>query len=75
MKTNVPVGVTSWFGWLAGLAALVPTIVKDIEEGQAALLVGGPEKWSAITGIVLLAITQIGRYFQASIKAKLGQPH
>jgi len=75
MKTQVPIGITSWIGWISGLLLFVPTIVKDLEEGSAALNIAGPEKWSAIAGIVMIVVTQIGRYVQATVKAKLGQPH
>jgi len=75
MKTNVPIGITTQLGWGTAVLALVPLIVKAIEEGSASFAVGGPEKWLAIFGIVIGAITQIGRYVQAAIKAKAGQPH
>lgn len=62
-NTSVPVGITSIIGWLGAFLALVPTIIKAVEEGQVAL--AGPEKYLAIAGIVLGAITNIGRYLQA----------
>ena len=75
MKTAVPIGITTKVGWGTALLALIPLIVKSIEEGTAASVVGGPEKWLAIFGIVIGAITQIFRYVQAAIQAKAGQPH
>lgn len=71
MKTSVSVGATSIIGWLGAVLGLLPVIVKSIEEGQVAL--GGPEKWLAIAGIVVGAITQIGRYLQAHALIKAGK--
>ena len=56
-------GTTSIVGWLGAVLALLPTIIKSVETGSTAL--AGPEKYLAITGIVLGTITQIGRYLQA----------
>jgi len=63
VNTQVPVGSTSVIGWVGGLLGLVPTIVTDIESGVVDF--NGPQKYLAIGGLVLLAITQIGRYLQA----------
>jgi hypothetical protein len=65
IKTSVSIGITSILGWLVGLGGALPLIVKLFEEGVAAYHVGGTEKWAAIFGLVIAAITQIGRYLQA----------
>lgn len=62
-QPKVSIGVTSIVGWAGAVLALLPTIVKSIEEGQVAF--NGPEKYLAITGIALALVTNIGRYLQA----------
>ena len=61
---QVSVGVTTKVGWGAMVLLLLPTIVKSIEGGVVAW--NGPAKWLAVAGIILGAITQIGRYAQAA---------
>jgi hypothetical protein len=63
MNNKVSIGSTTIVGWSSALLALLPTIIKAVETGSVAL--AGPEKYLAITGIVVGAITQIGRYLQA----------
>jgi hypothetical protein len=63
--TKVSIGPTSIAGWATAVAAMIPVIVKAIEEGKASFVVGGPEKWLAIFGIVIAAVTQIGRNAQS----------
>jgi hypothetical protein len=72
MKTSVSIGATSVIGWVTALLGLMPVIVKSVEEGAVAF--NGPEKWLAIAGIVIGAITQIGRYLQAVHLIKAGKP-
>jgi hypothetical protein len=62
-NNKVSIGSTTIVGWVSAILALVPTIVKAVETGSTAL--NGPEKYLAVTGIVIGAITQIGRYLQA----------
>lgn len=69
--TKVSIGPTTLVGWLGAVLALLPVIVKSIEEGAVAF--GGPEKWLAIAGIVLAAVTQIGRYLQAHAQIRAGK--
>jgi hypothetical protein len=63
MNNKVSIGSTTIVGWLSALLALFPTIIKAVETGSVAL--AGPEKYLAIGGIIVGAITQIGRYLQA----------
>jgi hypothetical protein len=74
MKTSVSVGITSIVGWGAAVIGFLPSLVNDLESSHAALIVAGPQKWGAIAGMVSLAITQFGRYWQAhaQIKASSG---
>ena len=60
---NVKVGASSYIGWISAFLALLPVIVKSVEEGSVAF--NGPEKWLAIAGIAIGLVTQIGRYVQA----------
>jgi hypothetical protein len=70
---KVPVGISTIIGYLTLALGLLPIVIKTIEEGQVAF--NGPEKWLAIGGIIMGAITAIGRYIQshAVIKAGGGQ--
>lgn len=68
--TSVPVGITSLIGWGVSALAIIPTIVKNVEEGKAAFFVGGPEKWLAVFSIAAFSITNIGRYAQAVVHSK-----
>jgi hypothetical protein len=70
---KVNIGITTIVGWLTALAAAIPLVVKAIEEGSTAAAINGPEKWLAILSVVSLAITQIGRYFQAHALIKTGR--
>lgn len=63
MKNKVPVGVTSVVGWATAFLALLPTIIKAVEEGKVAF--SGPEKYLAIFGIASGLVTNIARYLQA----------
>lgn len=65
MKTTVSVGITTVIGYLVAAAGAIPVLVSILEEGNAAVAINGPEKWAAIISVVSLAVTQIGRYFQA----------
>lgn len=69
MKTSVPIGITTVIGWLVSLGGAIPIVVKLLEEGQAGLSLAGPEKWAAIISVVSLAVTNLGRYWQAAHKA------
>lgn len=62
-KPKVTIGVTSIVGWLTSLIGLAPVVWKSVEEGQVAF--GTAEKWSALAGVIALAITQLGRYAQS----------
>lgn len=62
-NNNVSIGPTTIVGWMTALLALLPAIIKSVEEGQVAF--NGPEKYLAILGIASGLITQIGRYLQA----------
>jgi hypothetical protein len=73
-QQKVTIGITSVIGWLTALAGAIPIIVKLLEEGQAGLKLGGPEKWAAIISVVALAVTQLGRYLQAHALVKLLPP-
>jgi hypothetical protein len=63
INNKVSIGLTTIIGWTSALFALLPTVIKAVESGTTAL--AGPEKYLAIGGIVVGAITQIGRYLQA----------
>lgn len=63
MNNKVSVGITSIVGWLTAFLALLPTIVKAVEEGRVAF--SGPEKYLAIFGIASGLVTNIARYLQA----------
>jgi hypothetical protein len=63
MNNKVSVGVTSVIGWATAVLALLPTIIKAVEEGQVAFT--GPEKYLAIFGIASGLITNVARYLQA----------
>lgn len=65
-NNNVSIGPTTIVGWLTAVLALLPTIIKSVEEGQVAF--NGPEKYLAILGIATGLVTQIARYFQAHKK-------
>lgn len=69
MQTQVSIGITTVIGWLTSLLGALPIIIKLLEEGASSLQVGGPEKWAAIIAVVSLAVTNLGRYFQAAAKA------
>lgn len=62
-NNKVSIGSTTIVGWLTAVLALLPTIIKSVEEGQVAF--NGPEKYLAILGIAAGLITQVARYFQA----------
>jgi hypothetical protein len=62
-NNNVSIGPTTIVGWMTALLALLPAIIKSVEEGQVSF--NGPEKYLAILGIASGLITQIGRYLQA----------
>jgi hypothetical protein len=63
MSTNVSVGPTTIAGWLTAGAGFLTALATGLT-GSASEL-SGPGKWSAIIGLVALAITNIGRYVQA----------
>lgn len=63
MNNKVSIGSTTIVGWATALLALLPTIIKSIEEGQVAF--NGPEKYLAIFGIASGLLTQVARYLQA----------
>jgi hypothetical protein len=63
MKPAVSIGPTSVIGWLTAACAVTASIITAITGSSAEL--SGTGKWTAILGIVTLAITQIGRYLQA----------
>jgi len=65
MQAKVSIGVTTIIGWLVFVGGCIPLIVKLLEEGVSAYKIGGTEKWAAIIAVVSLAVTQLGRYFQA----------
>lgn len=62
-NNNVSIGSTTIVGWLTSFLALLPTIIKSVEEGQVAF--NGPEKYLAIFGIAAGLVTQVARYLQA----------
>lgn len=70
VSVSVSVGITTIIGWLTAVGGAIPIIVKLLEEGQKGLTLAGPEKWGAILSVVALAITQLGRYFQAAVVAQ-----
>lgn len=72
MKTSVPVGITSVIGWATMVLGCLPIIVQSVAEGAVAFQ--GPEKYLAILGIVVGAITQLGRYIQAHAAIKAAKP-
>lgn len=73
MQTKVSIGITTVIGWLVTLGGALPILVKLLEEGQAGLKLAGPEKWAAIISLVSLAVTQLGRYFQAHALIRSGR--
>lgn len=73
MKTSVSIGTTTIIGWLTALVAAIPTLVQVIEQGNAAVAINGPTKWTALLAVVAFAITQIGRYAQAHALVKAGK--
>lgn len=63
MNNKVSIGATTIVGWATALMALLPTVIKAVEEGQVAF--NGPEKYLAVFGIASGVITQVARYLQA----------
>ncbi|MGP0101956.1 MAG: hypothetical protein ACLPUT_10120 [Solirubrobacteraceae bacterium] len=70
VNVSVSVGITTIIGWLTAIGGAIPIVVKLLEEGQKGLTLSGPEKWAAILSVVALAVTQLGRYFQAVVATK-----
>lgn len=64
--TKVKVGITSIIGWLTMAAGAIPSVIKTLEEGNAAL--GKPEAALAIMGIIVGGVTQLVRGLQAKAK-------
>lgn len=62
VSVTVKAHITTWLGYLAGLAGLLPVLIASYSEGSQAL--HSPEKYAAIAGIVFLAVNKIGRYLQ-----------
>jgi hypothetical protein len=71
MKTSVSIGATTVVGWVTAALALLPSVIESIKVDEVAL--NGPNKWLAIAGIVIGAVTQIGRYAQAHALIKAGK--
>jgi hypothetical protein len=67
---QVKIGPTSIAGWGVAVLGFIPIIVKLLEEGVAASHLGGTEQASALIGLVIGAVTQLGRYAQSTILAK-----
>ncbi len=67
--TKVSFGPTSIIGYLSGLAAAIPLIIKAIEDSSTAASVAGGNKYLAIYSVVAVAVTTIVRGFQAGMKA------
>jgi hypothetical protein len=68
MNNSPTVGATTKAGWFGGVVLILPTIIKAVEEitqGNNTVNLNGPEKYLAIGGIVILAITHIFRYLQS----------
>jgi hypothetical protein len=63
MNTNPSVGLSSILGWATFAGAMITSIATAAAGSQAQL--EGPAKWTAILGIVALAVTNAGRYLQA----------
>jgi hypothetical protein len=63
MNNKVSIGPTTIIGWTTAFLALVPTIIRAVEEGKVAFT--GPEKYLAIFGIASGLITNVARYLQA----------
>jgi hypothetical protein len=68
MQDKVSVGISTVIGYLGALLAIIPTVVKTLEEGNVAY--HGPEKWLAVYAVVSAAVTTIGRQIQAATKRR-----
>lgn len=68
MQDKVSVGISTVIGYLGALLAIIPTVVKTLEDGNVAY--HGPEKWLAIFAVVSAAVTTIGRQIQAALKQR-----
>jgi hypothetical protein len=62
-NSNPSVGLSSIIGWATFAGAIITTIATAASGSEAQLQ--GPGKWSAMLGIVALAITNGGRYLQS----------
>lgn len=69
--TKVSIGTTTIVAWATAFLAMLPTIVKSIEQGVVAW--NGPEKYLAIYGIATALVSFIGRYLQAHALIKVGK--
>ena len=69
--SKVSIGSTTIVAWITAALAMLPTIIKSVEEGIVAYQ--GPEKWLAIYAIVAALASFIGRYAQAHALIKAGK--